>query len=137
MKIAEKKALRMSTEELAQKATALHARVGKPIEVAFDEAAIEGVDPAGTRYSLEEVLGKLGYVAGSIVDAMVEMADDDDYREAFGELSAIRFTPARDLAGDDFDYESSVQVDGSVMQISYAPMAYMHGGYERALRNAF
>ena len=56
---------------------------------------------------------------------------------AFGELSAIRFTPARDLAGDDFDYESSVQVDGSVMQISYAPMAYMHGGYERALRNAF
>lgn len=136
MGIAEKKAIRASNEVLASAAEKLTAK-GIGATVRLQSEAAEAYDFESMNKKPADVLGVLGKVPASIVDAMATIAEDADYQEAFAELSEIVFVPDADADGSDFDYESSATLDGGTLSVRYAPLAYMHGGYERAIKGAF
>ncbi len=137
MKIAEKKAYRSSVSKLEEAVTTLNTAAGFEMKADFDLTPVETYDFEALGKSKADVLESLGNVASRIVEAMGEIAKDEDYKEALADVKELLFVPAADANGNTFDYDKSVSVDGAKMQIDYAPLAYMHGGYERSIKDAF
>lgn len=137
MKIAEKKAFRASNETLASSVQSLNDARGLTLNATIDPAPIETYDFDALGHSKTDVLGALGKVPASILDAMSTIAEDADYHEAFQEIAEVVFVPNADAQGYDFDYDQSATLEGDKLKVSYAPLAYMHGGYERSIKNCF
>ncbi len=135
MKIAEKKAFRASQEKLNTTVQTFNESHGFSIAAEVQLEPVEAYDLGALGKSKEELLNALGNVPSRIIEALGEIVADEDYKEALIEVKEIVFVPAADAKGNEFDYDQSVKLDDAKMTIEYAPLAYMHGGYERSIKN--
>ncbi len=137
MKIADKRALRTSTEALAESCKRLQDQHGLSLTATIEVGAIESYAFEELGQDRADALAALGKVPCAILDAMGTIAQDADYREAFAELTTVCFLPAPQATGSGFEYDQSASLDGDTLRVTYAPLTWMHGGYERSIKGAF
>ncbi|MEM7248723.1 MAG: hypothetical protein AAF533_25560 [Acidobacteriota bacterium] len=79
-------------------------------------------------------LEKAAWVPEGILNFVQELVTDEDYKEAFGDVSMLRFVPAPE---DGFDYDSSASLSGGTIEVQFLPLQSMNGGYERSIKGLF
>lgn len=136
LSIEEKKSLRKANEEIEAAAEKLRG-AGVQVEVSVEPAVVHAYDFEALGQAKTDVLARLGFVPVRILDAITTLVEDPDYKEALQEIRAIVFVPSDTPNGPDFDYDTSVERIEATLTVTYVPMQWMHGGYERSIKAQF
>ena len=137
MKIQAKKALRAANERVAEAAQGLRDASGLAFEVRLDHEPALNYDLDAIRSDLPTVFEELARIPVNVLKVLQTIMEDEDYKEAYGEMKAIEFVPTPTGTDADFDYEQSASVHGETLRITFAPLEHNHGGYERSLQALF